>query len=154
MSAVDLSDIVGNEDATVSLRSRVPVTATVRSTTSGDASYAAAVLPLSGPGALPVLSGADTAVVLGARDVAGAARVAAYDERGTEVGSVELVLRAGYTRPWAPPAGAAYVVVTPVTGRLFGAAVSSGRGSGEPVALPLVTLPVRLRQPVVVPAFG
>jgi hypothetical protein len=154
VSAIDLSDIVRNEDVTVSLRSRVPVTATVRSTTAGDASYAAAVLPLSGPGALPVLAGADTAVVLGAREVAGEARAAAYDERGTEVGSVELVLHAGSTRTWAPPARAAYVVVTPVTGLLFGASVSSGHGPGVPVALPLVALPVRLRQPFVVPAFG
>ena len=84
------------------LRSSVPDTATVRSTSGADSSYAGAVLPLGGPGARSVVPGNDAAVVLTGGAVAGGAAVVAYGDDGSEVDSARIA-QARATALWEVP---------------------------------------------------
>ncbi|HET7385264.1 MAG TPA: DUF5719 family protein [Nocardioidaceae bacterium] len=142
----------GHDPTAVQLTSRVPVTATVRSVSrGGDTSYAAEVLPLSGPAVAPVLGkGHSTVQISGGSGAAASAQVVAYDADGRRVGGTRIDLDPGATRSWTADPKAAYVVVTPEQGRVYGAL--SYRGDGITQA-PLDTLTVRVRQPVVEPAW-
>lgn len=159
---VDLSDVVP-DDEPVSLRltSRVPVVAGVRSSTRTDHQYAAPVLPLTGPAVAP-LDGSTTATVqLTAGAGAARAGLTAYDAKGRRLASTTLDVAATATAAWTPevPRGRtpAYLVLTPVAGRVHGA-VTYRRGSGTKVSavstVPLVALPFRVQEPTVVPAVG
>lgn len=147
----DLTDAVGREASAVVLRSSVPVTATVRSTSGADSSYAGAVLPLGGPGAAPVVPGNDAAVVLTGGPVAGSAAVVAYGDDGSEVDSTRMQLQARATALWDVPRKADYVLVTPQGAGVFGGLVVDGDDGLAQV--PLRPLPVELRMPVVEPAL-
>jgi Family of unknown function (DUF5719) len=143
----DIGDAVGQEASAVLLRSPVPVTATVRSTKAGDVSYAAAAPLLDGPAAALLGGGSEVIVTAGP----GAVRttVTAYSSAGQKVASTRLEVPASATASWRPRGRTAYVVVTPVQGRLSGGVTVTGGGGLSQV--PLSPLPVSLEQPVVVP---
>lgn len=141
----DLGDAVGRDASAVVLRSPVPVTATVRSTRDGDASYAAAVPVLDGPAAA-LLEG-DAEVQLSAAEGAASATVTAYSAGGDEVDSTALKLSSNGTAAWSPKGKAVYVVVTPERGLLSGGVSLAGGGGVSQLALR--PLPVTLRMPYV-----
>jgi hypothetical protein len=145
----DLGDAVGKESAALVLRSPVPVTASVRSTKGGDVSYAGAVPVLDGPAAAVLEKGAAAEVLVSAGDKEAKAAVTAYSTSGAKVGSTSLELSANATAAWNPKGSAAYVVVTPVQGRVWGGVSVAGGAGISQVALR--SLPVSLEQPVVVP---
>lgn len=151
VASVDLPKDVGdNEAVAVRLRSQVPVLATVRSVTGQDATYASPVVPLAGPAAAPVLAkGGSTSLQLTAGPSPAKASVAAYDDRGRQVEQKRLTLKPNATTAWAPKKKAAYLVVTPLSGRVYGAAVFQGDGVSE---TPLTSLPIRYVEPAVMPA--
>lgn len=146
--ATDLSAAVGRDPSAVLLRSRVPVTASVRSARAGDITYAAVVAPLHGPSAALLPDRADAAVHLTAGDTGGSADLAGYTADGSPAGETTLDVAPGATARWVPPGRAAYVVVTPSAGRIFGGVTLDGRGVAQ---VPLRTLPVDARRPVVMP---
>lgn len=146
VTAVDLEDL-GGEAVAVRLRSRVPVVATVRSSRGEDTSYAGAVSPLDGPAAVLVGPGRTT-VQLTAGDVPATVRLTGYDRDGNETGQEELEVDAAATATWRPPRGTDYAVVQPLDGSVHGAATYARPGLAQ---TGLVTLPVRVRQPYVVP---
>lgn len=149
--SLDVTDLFAGKEAT-SLRvaSQVPVVATVRSVQGSDASYAGPVVPLEDSAAVPVVDGSRTTIQLSAGARGGAARVTGYSRTGTATGEDEVTIDPAATTTWQPAKGTAYVVVAPVSGTVFGAATYAG-GSGI-AATPLVSLPVRLELPGVVPA--
>jgi Family of unknown function (DUF5719) len=149
VESTDLTKAVGDEPVAVLLRSGLPVTATVRSTTPFDSSYAAPVVPLVGRSAAPVVPGADNTVQLTAGDHEASAMVRAYDARGHELAAEQLVIKAKTTSTWVPGKAAAYVVVTPGNGSVSGAVSLSGAGVSQ---IPLVPLPIRFQRPTVLPA--
>jgi hypothetical protein len=151
VTSVDLSSAVGGKASAVRVQSRVPVTATVRSTTATDSSYAAPVVPLVGPAAAPVLRGVATTVQVTAGRLESRARVRGYDAAGHRMGGARLVVKPRTTTTWKPGPRAAYVVVTPLRGSIYGAVTLSGAGISE---VPLVSLPVRIQRPQVLPATG
>lgn len=145
----DLGQAIGRDTSAVVLRSPVPVTAAVRSSRGPDVSYAGAVAFLDGPAAAVVEQNADAEVQLTAGDGDAQVRVAAYSTSGKEVDSDELKVPATATAGWTPKGRVAYVVVTPVRGRVAGGvSVVGGGGVSE---VPLQALPVTLERPVVVP---
>lgn len=146
----DVGAVLGGEAVAVILRSPVPVTASLRSTAGEDSTYAAPVLPLTGPAAAPVADGARSDVVLTADSSAASAEIVAYDEKGKKVGAGTLELDPGATASWRPGRGAAYVVVTPREGEVFGGVSVTGAGTSQ---VPLVTLPVEVSRPFVQPAL-
>ena len=149
--AVDVTDLLTGKEATsVRLRAQVPVVASVRSVVGDDASYSTAVVPLDDPAAVPALGGSTTTVQLSAGAGGATARVAGYSSTGRSTGEDEVTVDPASTTTWTPGKGTAYVVVTPLTGNVYGAATYSGR-AGVATA-PLVALPVRLERPGVVPA--
>ncbi len=151
VTATDVTAVVGREPSAVTLRSNTPVTASLRSTAGGDASYAAPVLPLTGPAAAPVADGATSTVLLSAVSGPASADVAAYDERGKRVDSKSLEMDAGATSAWRADRRASYLVVTPRDGQVFGAVSLTGAGTSQ---VPLRSLPVELERPSVQPALG
>jgi hypothetical protein len=146
--SVDLPSNVGKgEDVSLRLRSQVPVLGTVRSQVGADTIASPAVLPVGGESAVPVPSGAKARVELTAGGNGAQVDVTAYDAKGTEVASKSLKLAAGATSAWAPKSGkAAYVVVSPQSGNVYGAATYDGGGAS---AFPLIELPLQQVQPVV-----
>jgi hypothetical protein len=132
------------------LRSQVPVLATVRSTAAGDTSYAASVVPLVGAAAAPVVDRFPATLEVTAGGLSGQVSVVGYDAEGMRVGGTRLDLPPRSTLTWRPGRRAAFLVVTPRRGAVYGAV--SYRGAGLSQAA-LTTLPVRLRQPVVRPAL-
>lgn len=149
--SVDVTDqFVGKEATSVRLTSQVPVVASVRSEVGADASYSGTVLPLDDPAAVPALDDVRTVVQLSAGTGGATARVTGYSGAGKETGTDEVTVDPASTATWQPATGTSYVVVTPVEGNVFGAATYTGR-SGI-AAVPLVSLPVRIELPGVVPA--
>jgi hypothetical protein len=145
----DLGSSIGREASAVVLRSPVPVTATVRSADAEDISYAAALPVLGGPAAAVLSEDAQAAVVLTSGEGASTATVTAYSSRGDEVDSEELTVPPTATLSWTPRGRAAYVVVTPRGGQVFGGVSLAGE-SGV-TQLPLRPLPVVLTRPAVEP---
>lgn len=149
--AVDAGDLLTGKEATsVRVRSQVPVLAAMRSVVGADTSYSSSVAPLDDPAAVPVPTGSTSTVQLSAGAGGATARVAGYSARGEQLGEDEVTVDPASTTTWQPRKGTAYVVVTPVTGNVYGAATYAG--SGGAAAVPLVPLPVRLERPGVVPA--
>lgn len=151
VSSTDLTSAVGDEAVAVRLRSRVPVTATVRSTRSGDTTYAAPVVPLVGPAAAPVIRGTDSTVELTAGELEARAAVRSYDADGRYVDGQQLLIRPRTTSTWSPSKRAAYVVVTPEKGSIYGAVSLTGPGLSQ---VPLLASPIRFQRPKVFPASG
>ena len=150
VESIELPRQVGRKEAVaVRLGSQVPVLATVRSVAAGDTSYASPVVPLTGAAAAPVLPKVSSTVQLTAGAKNGSAEVVAYDESGRRVDGQDLKVPAKATVAWSPKRGAAYVVVTPTSGHLYGATVYQGKGVE---AYPLTALPIRFVQPAVTPA--
>ena len=104
------------------LQAQGPVVATVRSVLGSDASYSASVVPLDDPAAVPVVAGSTTTVQLSAGAGGATARVAGYDRSGRPTGEDEVTIDPASTKTWQPGKGTAYVVVTPLTGNVYGAA--------------------------------
>lgn len=149
--STDISKALGADAAAVTLRSPVPVTASVRSLTDGDVSYAGSVRPLTGPALSPVTGGATSTALLSAGSEPATATITAYDQGGTEVDSATVELDPGATSTWTAKRGAAYLVVTPEQGEVFGAISITGRAGVSQV--PLVPLVVRLERPGVRPGL-
>jgi hypothetical protein len=146
--SVKLPGSVGQGDATaLLLRSQVPVLGTVRSVDGNDVTDAPAVLPIDGEAAAPVLRGARAFVQLTAGSARAKATVTAYDARGNEAGRTTLSVPPRATASWSPANRAAYVDVAPLSGAVHGAVVYRGTGV---TAFPLIPLPIRLVQPIVV----
>lgn len=144
----DLGSVITGEAAAVVVRSPVPLTGTVRSTRAADVAYAAAAPLLGRPAAAVLPAGVSARLHLTARDRAGTAQVVAYSADGQAVKSADLEVPPAVTLAWAPPRGAAYLVVTPQRGRLFGGVSLSGGGLSQ---VPLRPVPASLRRPVVRP---
>ena len=149
--STDITEVIGAEASAVTLRSRVPVTASIRSLAEGDSSYAGSVRPLTGPAVAPVVGGATSTVLLSAGIEPATATITAYDQGGAEVDSATVELDPGATSAWTPKRGAGYLVVTPEQGEVFGAMSITGRAGVSQV--PLVPLTVRLERPGVRPAL-
>ncbi len=150
VESVELDDVLPADEAVaLRIRSRVPVVGAVRSTGRGDSSYAGPVEVLVAPAAVPVPRGAATTVQVSAGTAPARVAVRGYAGDGTPAGAQELTLAPGSTRTWEPPGAAAYVVVTPLAGAVYGAATYQGPAFSAQT--PLVALPVRVRTPVVVP---
>jgi hypothetical protein len=149
--AVDVSSLLTGKEATsVRVTSQVPVVATVRSVQGQDASYAATVSPLDDPAAAPVVAGSKATIQLSAGAGGATARVAGYARNGKPTGEEEVTVDPAATSTWQPGRGTAYVVVTPLTGNVYGAATYAAPTGIATTAL--VSLPVRLELPGVVPA--
>ncbi len=147
--ATDISGIIGRDASAVTLRSRVPVTATVRSVAGGDTSYAGSVRALNGPAAAPVPDGVAATVQLTAGQRPATARVTAYRKDGTETGSTTLDVEPGATTTWSPTKRAAYLLVVPLDGQVRGAVSFAGDAGLSQVSLH--PLAVRVDRPVVRP---
>ena len=76
--------------------------------------------------------------------------MAGYSRTGKPTGEEEVTADPAATTTWQPGRGTAYVVVTPLTGNVYGAATYAA-ATGIATS-PLVALPVRLELPGVVPA--
>jgi hypothetical protein len=149
--SVDVTDLFAGKEATsVRVTAQVPVVATVRSVLGADASYAGTAFPLDDPAAALVVAGARTTVQLSAGTGGATARVTGYTRSGRPTGEDEVPIDPAATTTWQPAKGTAYVVVTPLSGNVYGAATSAARTGIA--AAPLVSLPVRLDLPGVVPA--
>lgn len=149
--STDLTKVIGRDASAVTLRSRMPFTASIRSVAAGDSSYASSVRPLTGPAVAPVIGGATSTVLLCAGTEPATAAITAYDQDGAEVDSATVELDPGATSRWSPKRGADYLVVTPSQGAVFGAMSITGRAGLSQV--PLVALTVRLERPGVRPAL-
>jgi Family of unknown function (DUF5719) len=150
VETVDLTRALGSDDyAAVRLRSSAPVVAALRSTQKGDHAYAGPVAWLTQPAAAPLLAGTEATVQLTAGGARARARLAAYDEAGRRLSGRSLSVPPGATATWSPGPGAAYLLVTPVSGGPVAGAVSYA-GSGL-AATPLSDLPVREPRPLVEP---
>lgn len=150
VQVVDVTDLFAADEATaVRLTSQVPVVATVRSTRGGDVSYAAVAEPLTGPAAAPVLPGSRATLQVTAGVGGATVNVAEYARNGRRLSTDKLTVSPAATAIWTPGRRAVYVVVTPVGGNVHGAATYAGPTGIA--ATPLVTLPVRLALPGVVP---
>jgi hypothetical protein len=149
--SVEVAKAIGSGPAALRLRSSVPVVATVRSMSGADSSYAGGVGPLVEPAAAPVLARGTTTVLLTAGALEGRATITAYDAAGHQVDTADLSIRPTATTSWKPKKGAAYLVVTPRRGAVFGAVTLTGTGTSQ---VPLVGLPIRLQRPSVRPAIG
>jgi hypothetical protein len=147
---VDATDLLPSGEASaLRVEAQVPVLASVRSVQGADLSYAGPVSVLTDPAAAPVVAGAETSVAVTAGTGGAEVRVAALTSDGREVEEQRVVVDPAATRAWRAPKGADYLVVTPLEGNVHGAATYAGpSGVGS---VPLVSLPVRLIQPEVVP---
>ena len=147
---VDASEFMPDGEPTaVRLSSQVPVVATVRSVGRADDSYASTVRPLTDPAAAPQVEGARGTVQLTAGAGGGVARVSAHDRDGEVLDETRLRVDPAATATWRPPPRAAYLLVSPVEGNLHGAVTYAGPAGVS--TYPLVTLPIRLAVPAVVP---
>ncbi|HEU4512622.1 MAG TPA: DUF5719 family protein [Nocardioidaceae bacterium] len=145
----DLGPAVGKEAAAVLLDSPVPLTATVRSARAADVTYAAAAPLLDGPSSAVLAEDTTATLQLTAGDAGGTADVTAFSADGDEVETAALEVEPGTTLTWTPEGRAAYLVVSPGRGRLFGGVSLAGAAGLSQV--PLRPLPVELRRPVVTP---
>ena len=145
----DLGPAVGKEASAVLLTSPVPLTATVRSTRAADVTYTAAAPLLDGPAAAVLADDTVPTLQLTAGDDGGTAKVTAYSAEGEAADTADLEVEPGTTLTWEPEGRAAYLVVAPGRGRLFGGVSLAGAAGVSQV--PLRPLPVTLSQPVVVP---
>jgi hypothetical protein len=151
VETLDLTDVLpGKEAVALRVRAQVPVLASMRAATRNDVTYADVATPLTGPAVAPVLTGGRTTLQLTAGAEPGGATVEGFDEDGTSTGSDDVSIDATATTTWRPPRRTAYVVVSPVEGAVFGAAVYD-RDAGLATST-LETLPIRVRLPGVVPA--
>ena len=149
VATADLGDAVGKDASAIHLRSDIPVTATVRSSSGSDVSYAAAAPVLDGPAAAVLDEGSSAEVQLTAGEGGGTAGVTAYSARGEKVDATELEVPPTATLAWTPKGKAAYVVVTPGKGELSGGvSIEGGSGLSQVALRPL---PVVLTRPAVVP---
>lgn len=149
--STDITETIGTDASAVTLRSTVPVTATVRSVADGDSSYAGSVRALTGPAVAPAVADGTSTLQLSAGQRSASADVTAYDEDGGKVESTTVEIPAGATSTWSPGQKADYLVVTPKQGQTLGA-VSFAGGAGLS-QVPLHSLEVRVDQPVVRPAL-
>ena len=150
VETVDLSDVLPRREAVaVRVRAQVPVTASLRAASRPDTTYANTVTPLVGQATAPVPSVGRTTVQLTAGATEAVARVEGFRADGRSTGDDEVELAATATDTWRPARGTAYVVVAPVGGSVFGAAVYD-QAAGL-ASLPLRTVPIRVRLPGVVP---
>jgi hypothetical protein len=149
--STDISESVRREASTVTLRSPVPVTATVRSVRHGDRAYAADARPLTGPAAAPVPDDVSTTVQLTAGAQPATVRVTGFRADGTETETGVLEVAASATGTWSPSRPADYLVVVPQNGRAIGGVVYAGDTGLSQV--PLHRLAVRVDRPVVRPVL-
>lgn len=150
--STDITKVIGRDASAVTLRSRVPVTASIRSLDGGDSSYAGSVRPLTGPALVPVVGGASSSVLLSAGPEQATATITAYDQDGAKVDTTTLELDPGATSAWTPKRGADYLVVAPERGEVFGALSLTGRVGVSQV--PLVPVTVTLERPGVQPSLS
>ncbi|MGH3359769.1 MAG: DUF5719 family protein, partial [Nocardioidaceae bacterium] len=170
VKTVELPEKVGSGALSVRLTSNVPVTGTVRATTTGgdgDVSYAVAQDDFQGPVPVPFTIGdaldgttVDVAAVSGSPEADGSLRVRAHTADGTTVGEEATVdLPAGTTVSFDPldetgaPAGqVAYVTVEPDDA---GARAAVTYRDGDSWSTnPLSDLPETVDRPAVVPGGG
>jgi hypothetical protein len=152
----------------VRVGSTEPVVASLRSTRDGDHAYAAAVTPLTGPAAAPLVRGARAGVQLTAGSAGARVQATAYDAQGRRTGGRTISIPPTATVTWSTTAAAGYVVVTPLGARGEGQAGGSGGGSGGVsggvrgavsyagdglAAVPLVSVPFRETRPHVEPGL-
>jgi hypothetical protein len=149
VAAVDLADSVGREASALTLRSPVPVTATVRSVAGGDSTYAPAVRVLTGPAAAPVPKGLEATVQLTAGAQPATARVTAYRKDGSQLGTTAVDIEPSATGTYTVPGTADYLVVAPQEGQVHGAVSYAGEAGLSQA--PLRPLTVRVDRPVVHP---
>ena len=149
--ATDISEVIAREAVAVRLRSPLPVVATVRSTTATDATYAGGVRRLPGPAAAPLVDDADSRVLLSSGGAAARATVTTYTAEGREVESTEVEVPPAATTAYQPNQRAAYLVVTPEEGSVFGGVSVVGEAGISQV--PLRSLAIRNPQPVVRPVI-
>lgn len=147
-----VTEVVPAGAAAVTLRSPVPVTATVRSTAGGDTSYAGSVRALAGPAVAPVPDRLRSSVQLTGGEQGGTAGIVAYDAAGAQVDATTLRLDPGATGAWSPAGRAAYVVVEPRDGRVHGAVTYAGDAGLSQVSLRPVL--VRVTRPAVRPVVA
>lgn len=147
-----VTEAVPGGAAAVTLRSPVPVTATVRSTAGGDTSYAGSVRALAGPAVAAVPDRLRSSVQLTGGEQGGTAGIVAYDAAGAQVGATTLRLDPGATSAWSPAGRAAYVVVEPREGRVHGAVAYAGDAGLSQVSLRPVL--VRVTRPAVRPVVA
>lgn len=153
----DLTDALGDGNNALTLRSPVPVVATLRSSARRggieQVSYAATVSP-SRTAAVAVSPSGGTLQVTGGSSGAEAS-VRAFAADGGEVGSTTLTLDPGATTAWELPRGTGHVLVTPDRGAVWGGVVTSGPGLSQvPLRALLVALPRPTVGPVLVPRVG
>lgn len=147
VESVDL-DQLPREPVALQLRSRVPVVASVRSTRGADTSYAGSVRPLDAPAAATtVLPGRATVQLTAGEEPAGV-RLTGYAADGQPTGEDRVTIDPTATATWRPPRGSDYAVVTPLQGQVHGATTYTRPGLAS---APLISLPVRVTQPRVVP---
>lgn len=149
VETVDLAEVLPRREAVgVRVRAQVPVTAALRAATRTDVTYADVAEPLTGPATAPVLTEGRTVLQLTAGGTEALVRVEGFGADGRPTGDDEVALEPTATDTWRPARGSAYVVVTPLEGPAFGAAVYDGAGLA---GLPLRSVPVRVLLPEVVP---
>ena len=150
--SAELTQAIPRAATAIRLTSPVRVTATVRSTANADTSYAGPVRTLTGPAAAPLPDGLRGTVQLTGGERGGTAAITAYDAKGQDVDSTTVQVAAGATSTWSPRGKAAYLVVAPRSGRVYGAVTYAGDQGLSQVALrPLV---VRTLRPHVEPVVG
>ena len=147
IGAADL--LTGKDAGAVRLSSQVPIVAGLRSASGGDHSYAAPVQPLADPAVAPVLDGARTIVQVSGGSGGATVEIEGFARDGRRTEKKEVVVDPGATTTWGPAKDTDYVLVTPVRGTVYGATTYSGRSGMSTV--PLVSVPLRVRLPGVVP---
>lgn len=150
VETLDLADLLPKgEPVALRVRAQVPVLASMRAATRNDVTYADMASPLAGPAVAPVVPDSRTTLQLTAGTEPARAEVEGFDRRGKSTGRKEVSVDATATTTWRPSGRTAYVVVTPVEGALFGAAVHD-RGAGLASSV-LTPVPIRVRLPEVQP---
>ncbi|NRQ34780.1 hypothetical protein HII36_23520 [Nonomuraea sp. NN258] len=130
VAAVDVTTGIGGESAALVLDSNVPIVAGAIITGTGDRSDVAftAGTPVLNLGSAVAVNGAGSRLVLTALGGPGRARVQVVPAKGAAAAPVELDVPAGRTRSVKLKAkGAFAVLVTPVSGELYGARVIEER---------------------------
>ncbi|MGA9748964.1 MAG: DUF5719 family protein [Nocardioides sp.] len=150
VETIDLADVLPEREAVaVRLRAQVPVVGSLRTATREDVAYADPTSPLTGPAVAPVLARARTTFQLTAGPTDAVAAVESFDDAGESTGTEQIEIPATATAPWRPPRDSAYAVVRVEQGDVFGAAVFDQDAGLSTV--PLVSPPIRVRLPEVVP---
>lgn len=149
VATVDVTDAVpAGEPVALRVAATVPVVASVR-TAAGDSTYAGPAPALTGPAAAVLPDGARSTVQLTAGNEGSVVRLTGRTSNGEVTGRTRLRLPAGGTAGWTPSRGTGYVLAEPIRGRVAGAV--SHAGPGLLAQTPLVTLPVTVTLPPVVP---